>query len=120
MVTPVLIDVHHGRRDPAVPFIHADDLAVVRGDGIFETLLVRDAKVCNVARHLARMRAGARRMDLPDPDPVTWGRAVEDARAAWVDANGDVEGAAPARLLPWAGIRSADMDTPAGHDRACW
>ncbi len=113
MVTPVLIDVHHGRRDPAVPFIHADDLAVVRGDGIFETLLVRDAKVCNVARHLARMRAGARRMDLPDPDPVTWGRAVEDARAAWVDANGDVEGLL--RLVYSRGRESdpADMDTPA-------
>ena len=27
---------------PGTPLLHADDLAAVRGDGAFETLLVRD------------------------------------------------------------------------------
>ena len=31
-------------RDPAQPLLFADDLAAVRGDGVFETLLVRDGR----------------------------------------------------------------------------
>ena len=31
---------------PGTPLLHADDLAAVRGDGIFETLLVRDGTAC--------------------------------------------------------------------------
>ena len=31
-----------GRLHPRSPLLHADDLAAVRGDGIFESLLVRD------------------------------------------------------------------------------
>lgn len=112
MATPVLIDVHHGRRDPGQPLIHADDLAVVRGDGIFETLLIHDGKVCNLQRHLARMRTGAARMDLPEPDPVAWSSAIEDARAAWVEANGGAEGLL--RLVYSRGRESdpAEPDTP--------
>ena len=34
------------RHEPGTPLLHADDLAVVRGDGIFETLLVRDGRAC--------------------------------------------------------------------------
>ena len=29
---------------PGEPLLHADDLAAVRGDGMFETLLVRDGR----------------------------------------------------------------------------
>ena len=38
--------------DPATPLLHADDLAVVRGDGIFESLLVRDGRPCLLEAHL--------------------------------------------------------------------
>lgn len=92
MVTPVLFDVHHGRRDPLAPLIHADDLAVVRGDGIFETLLVRGGRVCNLARHWARFTGGAARLDLPAPSRAAWEEAIEGAAAAWRADSGGAEG----------------------------
>ena len=38
--------------DPAAPLLYADDLAAVRGDGIFESLLVRDGRPCLLEAHL--------------------------------------------------------------------
>ncbi|GAB10295.1 putative aminotransferase [Gordonia araii NBRC 100433] len=110
MATPVLFDVHGGRRDPQQPLLHFDDLAVVRGDGIFETLLVRDGQVCNLARHLARFRDGAARMDLPKPAMAAWDSTINAAAVAWSLANGDVEG--QMRLVYTRGRESA----PADHD----
>lgn len=40
----VLVTLDHEVLDADAPFLHADDLAVVRGDGVFETLLVRDGR----------------------------------------------------------------------------
>ncbi|MGC2678011.1 MAG: aminodeoxychorismate lyase, partial [Mycobacterium sp.] len=37
---------------PRTPLLFADDLAAVRGDGVFETLLVRDGDACLVEAHL--------------------------------------------------------------------
>ena len=55
-------------QDPQTPLLHADDLAVVRGDGIFESLLVRDGRPCLLEAHLGRLTQSARLMDLPAPD----------------------------------------------------
>ncbi len=92
MATTVFFDVHTGRLDPQQPQIAFDDLGVVRGDGIFETLLVRDGKVCNLARHLARFAAGATSMDLPAPEMAKWDSAITAAVVAWEVANGNAEG----------------------------
>src|ERR1700732_1887339 len=51
------------------PLLHADDLAAVRGDGIFETLLVRDGQPCLLEAHLQRLAQSAKMTDLPAPDP---------------------------------------------------
>jgi 4-amino-4-deoxychorismate lyase len=72
-------DVH----DPQVPLLHADDLAAVRGDGIFETLLVRDGGPCLLEEHLARFTQSARLTDLPEPDLPRWRHAVATAVARW-------------------------------------
>lgn len=69
--------------DPEAPLLHADDLGAVRGDGVFETLLVRDGRACNLARHEARFRASAAMLRLPEPDPGLWRRGRELALAAW-------------------------------------
>ena len=45
--------------DPRTPLLHADDLAAVRGDGIFETLLVRDGRPCLLEAHLGRLTQSA-------------------------------------------------------------
>ncbi|MEV0647791.1 aminotransferase class IV [Phytomonospora sp. NPDC050363] len=49
------------------PLLHADDLGVLRGDGVFETVHVRDGVPWNLTEHLDRMRRSADRMDLDLP-----------------------------------------------------
>ncbi len=69
--------------DPDAPLLCADDLAAVRGDGVFETLLVRGGRARVVDAHLGRLAASAAMLDLPDPDPQAWRRAIDAAAAAW-------------------------------------
>jgi 4-amino-4-deoxychorismate lyase len=75
-------------RDPHIPLLHADDLAVVRGDGIFESLLVRDGRPCLLEAHLGRLTQSARLMDLPKPDLPRWRAAVATAASAWSEQGG--------------------------------
>ncbi|MDG3011595.1 aminodeoxychorismate lyase [Rhodococcus sp. D2-41] len=69
--------------DPNQPLLHADDLAAVRGDGAFETLLVRKGRACVVEDHLARLANSARLLDLPAPDLGEWRAAIEMAAQEW-------------------------------------
>ncbi|MFT3899115.1 MAG: aminodeoxychorismate lyase [Gordonia sp. (in: high G+C Gram-positive bacteria)] len=92
MATPILFDLRRGRLDPQQPVVTADDLSVVRGDGIFETLLVRHGRVCNLDRHLERFGAGAARMELPTPVSADWAAAAHAAAATWSAENDDAEG----------------------------
>jgi 4-amino-4-deoxychorismate lyase len=57
-----------GLVDPDTPILRADDLGVLRGDGVFESLHVRDGKPWLLDEHLARMARSAARMDLDLPD----------------------------------------------------
>jgi 4-amino-4-deoxychorismate lyase len=77
---------------PGTPLLHADDLAAVRGDGIFETLLVRDGGACLVESHLQRLTQSARWMDLPAPDLASWRSAIDVATRQWAAGTAD-EGA---------------------------
>lgn len=74
------------------PLLHADDLAAVRGDGVFETLLIRDGRACLVESHLQRLTQSAKLMDLPEPGLPSWRRAIDEATRHWVDRTAD-EGA---------------------------
>lgn len=69
--------------DPDAPLLHADDLAAVRGDGIFETLLVRDGRACLVESHLRRLVASAKSLQLPEPDVAAWRSAIDLATQQW-------------------------------------
>ncbi|MDT5147180.1 MAG: 4-amino-4-deoxychorismate lyase [Mycobacterium sp.] len=93
---------------PGTPLLHADDLAVVRGDGIFETLLVRDGAPCLVESHLQRLTQSARLMDLPAPDLPGWRRAIGVAGRQWATHTGD-EGAM--RLIYSRGRESGSAPT---------
>ncbi|BBX20225.1 4-amino-4-deoxychorismate lyase [Mycolicibacterium duvalii] len=75
--------------DPTVPLLYADDLAAVRGDGIFETMLVRDGAACLLDAHLGRLAHSARMVNLPAPDLDRWRSAVGVAVDAWTDAGDD-------------------------------
>ncbi len=87
----VVVTLDGELHDPAVPLLFADDLAAVRGDGIFETLLVRDGLPCLLEAHLARLTQSARMTDLPAPDLPQWRAAVGAGVERWT-ANGGGEG----------------------------
>ncbi|GAB21547.1 putative aminotransferase [Gordonia polyisoprenivorans NBRC 16320 = JCM 10675] len=85
----ILVSLDGTVLDPEVPFLHADDLAAVRGDGIFETLLIRDGWARCVTLHLQRLARSAEMLDLPEPDAEKWRSAIEVATRTWVDRNGE-------------------------------
>lgn len=74
--------------DPDTPFLHADDLAAVRGDGIFETLLIRDGRARCVTLHLQRLARSAHILGLPRPDADAWRTAIDVAEAEWTTRHG--------------------------------
>src|SRR6202000_2253653 len=69
---------------PGTPLLFADDLAAVRGDGVFETLLVRGGRASLFATHLSRMGPSAKLLDLPEPHRAAWRHAIELATQQWV------------------------------------
>ena len=88
----VLVTLDGAEHDPGRPLLFADDLAAVRGDGVFETLLVRDGAACLLESHLRRLVQSATMLDLPAPDLPAWRRAVDMAVNRWCDQTSD-EGA---------------------------
>lgn len=60
-----LIDGVSGRRIPVT------DRGLSYGDGLFETLLVRDGRPCQWRRHLDRLALGCRRLGFPTPAEST-------------------------------------------------
>jgi 4-amino-4-deoxychorismate lyase len=84
-----LVTLDGKSHDADAPFLHADDLAAVRGDGVFETLLVREGAACLVEAHLQRLAQSAQMMDLPEPDAPAWRRAIATAAAQWAATTSD-------------------------------
>lgn len=69
--------------DPDAALIHADDLGLVHGDGLFETMLVREGRACGADRHLARLRDSASVAGLPAVDVEDLMRMVDAGVAQW-------------------------------------
>lgn len=88
----VLVTLDGTVADAGRPLLFGDDLAAVRGDGVFETLLVRDGGACLVESHLKRLAHSAAMLELPEPDPVRWRRMIGVGVADWVSQTAD-EGA---------------------------
>jgi 4-amino-4-deoxychorismate lyase len=88
------------------PTLPADDLLVTRGDGVFETLLVRGGRPCLLGAHLDRLADSASSTGLPDPDLAHWSAAAATALARW-----DGDGEAVMRLLYGRGRPGADAPT---------
>ena len=103
--------------DPDVPYLHADDLAAVRGDGVFETLLVREGRARNVSRHLSRLASSAEALDLPAPDVDRWRTAIGTGQRTWAEKNGrETEGLM--RIVYSRGRESAPVGQAAPRERA--
>ncbi|THV40653.1 aminotransferase class IV [Glycomyces buryatensis] len=80
LVTAVL---HRGVVDSDEPILCADDLGVLRGDGVFETINVRDGQAFLLSEHLDRMANSARRMEFELPAKTEMAELAEQALAAW-------------------------------------
>ncbi|WP_067886865.1 aminodeoxychorismate lyase [Nocardia vaccinii] len=83
MVDRVLVTLDGAVQDPDAPLLSADDFGALRGDGVFETVLVREGKPCALELHLARLRRSAQILDLPEPDLGQWRSTVEIAAKEW-------------------------------------
>jgi 4-amino-4-deoxychorismate lyase len=68
MTTVAVAVLGRGLVDPDTPLLRADDLGVLRGDGVFESLHVRQGKPWMIDEHLARMARSAARLELDLPD----------------------------------------------------
>jgi 4-amino-4-deoxychorismate lyase len=69
--------------DPDEPLLRGDDLGVLRGDGVFETLHVRGGEPFLLTEHLARMARSAARLALPLPASDRLRELAGAACAAW-------------------------------------
>ncbi|WP_216694296.1 aminodeoxychorismate lyase [Dietzia psychralcaliphila] len=65
------------------PLLLADDLAAVRGDGCFETLLVVGGRPAKPERHLARLARSASALGLTGPTAEEWGAGIALAAREW-------------------------------------
>lgn len=73
------------------PILRADDLGVLRGDGIFETLHIRRGRPWMLHEHLRRMSSSAARLEVALPHPDVLAELIDVLLADWP---ADVEGAA--------------------------
>ena len=72
----------HDLVDPGTPVLTALDLAVTRGDGVFESINVGDGHPQALDAHILRFVRSAAMLDLPVPDADAWRAAVMAAAGA--------------------------------------
>lgn len=69
--------------DPTAAHLRVDDLGLMRGDGVFETILVADGTARELRPHLDRMARSAAMLDLPEPDDEAWQRTARLVIENW-------------------------------------
>lgn len=69
--------------DPDSPVIRVDDLGLLRGDGVFETILVVDGVPRELGPHLDRLARSAAMLDLPVPDRAAFENAIKVVLDNW-------------------------------------
>ncbi|OZE86381.1 MULTISPECIES: aminodeoxychorismate lyase [Nocardiaceae] len=89
MADSVVVTLDGRVHDAGQPLLFADDLAAVRGDGVFETLLVRGGAACAVELHLARLAASATALELPAPDLDEWRTVIDKSVGIWTEGSVD-------------------------------
>lgn len=119
------------RQNAQTPHVFWDDAAVTRGDGVFETVLVRGGEARNVSKHLARFRRSAEAMGLPDPGGEQWLKATAEAIADFARERGAESGEVEAKCVwtmtrgrettgvptAWLTVRPIDEDVLRQRDR---
>ena len=87
MAVQVLVSVDGTVLDPEVPLLEADDLGALRGDGVFETLLVRNGMAREQEAHLMRLTRSAAMLGLSTPDLDRWRACIATVIAQWADGD---------------------------------
>ncbi|MFD2757302.1 aminotransferase class IV [Gulosibacter faecalis] len=96
--------------DVDTPLLRADDLGVVRGDGVFDVASCRNGRVTDLEAHLERLATSAHILSLPEPDLAGYARAVDALVDAW-----DWE------AHPEATVRLVETRGPEhGGEPTCW
>ncbi|MGW5311097.1 aminodeoxychorismate lyase [Nocardia thailandica] len=98
----VLVTLDGALEDPDSPLLYADDIGALRGDGVFETLLVRRGVPTALEYHLGRLRHSAQALELPDVELSKWRSAAEEAAKVW---GPEREG-----VMRWVYTRGRDSD----------
>ncbi|ONI73019.1 4-amino-4-deoxychorismate lyase [Actinosynnema sp. ALI-1.44] len=80
---PVLALLDGTIADPTHPLIRVDDLGLMRGDGIFETVLVVDGKPRELEPHFDRLVRSAAMLDMPAPSRADFDRATRAVLDNW-------------------------------------
>lgn len=93
------------------PQVRITDLAVTRGDGVFETIAVIDGHPQALGPHLMRLAHSAELLDLPVPAEHVWHEAVLAGIADYRSRNGD-GGELFAKLIYTRGVEGTG--TPSG------
>lgn len=96
---PVLVLLDGTVLDPDVPLLSAADHGILRGDGVFETLLVVDGRPRKLGAHLDRLANSAVALRLPMPAGEQWRRCVDAACAAWAASGAPGGGEMALRLV---------------------
>lgn len=94
------------------PLLYADDLGAVRGDGCFETVLVRDGAPLKGRAHLDRLSRSATALGLPSINDGAWWSAMQRAAMLYGEKAGGAEGAL--RLVYTRG-RESEPGTPTAY-----
>lgn len=71
--------------DPEAKLIRIDDLGLMRGDGVFETILVVDGRPRELGPHLDRLGRSAAMLQLPPPDRAAWERCIQVVLDNWTE-----------------------------------
>jgi 4-amino-4-deoxychorismate lyase len=79
----VLVMLDGTPADPDGHHLRVDDLGLIRGDGIFETVLVVDGRPRELGPHLDRLALSAQMLELPAPDRAAWERCAQAVIDAW-------------------------------------
>lgn len=74
--------------DPTTPVVRADDLGLLRGESVFETLRIAGGSVRLLQPHLDRMARSAARLDLALPGG--WDELARCAAAAYPSSEGSL------------------------------
>ncbi|ALG14180.1 aminodeoxychorismate lyase [Kibdelosporangium phytohabitans] len=105
---PVLALLDGTIADPTHPLVRVDDLGLMRGDGIFETVLVVDGKPRELEPHFDRLVRSAAMLDMPEPSRAGFDRATRAVLGNWTGG--------PEIALKWVytrGVEGGD-GTPTG------